>query len=112
MGCDIYSTLRELESKSRKGSRKTARVSVVRQAMGRIQALYRIEKRPKNVSPEERHRVRQEQSLPLVEKLGECLDDSIGRVPPQSVTEKATAYLDRKWPILVRRFPTLSSVYW
>jgi len=96
--------LRGQKSKSKKKTKKTARESVARQAMGQIQALYRIEKKLNDVSPEERHRVRQAESLPLVEALREWLDDSIDRVPPQSLTGKAMAYLDRQWPKLVRVF--------
>lgn len=96
--------LRGQKSKSKKRSKKTARESVARQAMRQIQALYRIEKKLAVVSPEERHRVRRAESLPLVEALREWLDDSIGRVPPQSLTGKAMAYLDRQWPKLVGVF--------
>lgn len=94
--------LRGQKSKSKKGSKKTARESRARQAMRQIQALYRIEKSVKEASPEERYRVRQEESRVVIEKLREWLDASIGTVPPQSLTGKAMAYLDRQWPKLVR----------
>ena len=96
--------LRGQKSTSKKKSKKTAKESVARAAMRQIQALYRIEKQLADVSPEERHRVRQAESLPLVETLRSWLDDSLGRVPPQSLTGKAMAYLDRQWPKLVRVF--------
>ena len=96
--------LRGQKSKSKKGSKKTTKESMARQAMGQIQALYRIEKKLKEASAEERHRARQAESLPLVEALRSWLDDSIDRVPPQSLTGKAMAYLDRQWPKLIRVF--------
>lgn len=96
--------LRGQKSKSKKKSKKTARESVARQAMRQIQALYRIEKKLKHATAEERHRVRQAESLPLVEALRAWLDTSISRVPPQSLTGKAMAYLDRQWPKLLRVF--------
>lgn len=96
--------LRGQRSKSRKSSKKTAKESVARKAMGQIQALYRIERKLNDASAEERHRVRQAESVPLVEALRAWLDDSIDRVPPQSLTGKAMAYLDRQWPKLVRVF--------
>jgi transposase len=96
--------LRGQKSKSKKKSKKTARESVARQAMRQIQALYRIEKKLKDATAEERHRVRQAESLPLVEALRAWLDTSISRVPPQSLTGKAMAYLDRQWPKLLRVF--------
>jgi transposase len=96
--------LRGQKSKSKKRSKKTARESVARQATQQIQALYRIEKKLKDAPPEERHRVRYEQSLPLVEKLRDWLTASIDKVPPQSLTGKAMTYLDRQWPKLIRVF--------
>ena len=78
--------------------------SKARQAMRQIQELYRIEKAVKEATAEERHRVRQERSLPVIEKLREWLDASIETVPPQSLTGKAMAYLDRQWPKLIRVF--------
>lgn len=96
--------LRGQKSKSRKGSKRTAKESIARQAMQRIQELYRIEKKLRDTSPEARHRARQAESLPLVEALRGWLDDSIEKVPPQSLTGKAMLYLDRQWPKLVRVF--------
>jgi transposase len=84
------------------GAKKTAKQSKARQALTQIQALYAIERSLKEASPEERHRERQVRSRPGVEKLREWLDASIGSVPPQSLTGKAMAYLDRQWPKLVR----------
>ena len=57
---------------------------------------------PEGRFPDERHRERQVRSRPVIEKLREWLDASIGSVPPQSLTGKAMAYLDRQWPKLVR----------
>ena len=37
-----------------------------------------------------------------MEALRAWLDASLGSVPPQSLTGKAMAYLDRQWPKLVR----------
>ena len=96
--------LRGQKSKSKKNSKKTAKESVARQAMRQIQELYRIEKSVKDATPEERRRVRQERSLPVIAKLRDWLTASIDKVPPQSLTGKATAYLDRQWPKLVRVF--------
>lgn len=38
----------------------------------------------------------------MIEKLRAWLDDSLISVPPQSLTGKAMAYLDRQWPKLIR----------
>ena len=53
-------------------------------------------------SPEARHQERQARSRPVLEKLRDWLDAGITSVPPQSLTGKAMAYLDRQWPKLIR----------
>lgn len=88
--------------RSKKGTKKSAKQSKARQALARIQELYRIERSLQDASPEVRQRERQERSGPVMEKLRAWLDASIGSVPPQSLTGKAMAYLDRQWPRLVR----------
>lgn len=88
--------------RSKKGAKRTTKQSKARQALTQIQALYAIERSLKGVSAEERHRERQVRSRPVVEKLRTWLDTSLGTVPPQSLTGKAMAYLDRQWPKLVR----------
>jgi transposase len=86
----------------KKGAKRPAKESKARQALSQIQGLYAIEKALKETSAEERHAVRQERSRPLVEKLRVWLDASKDIVPPQSLTGKAMAYMDRQWPKLVR----------
>jgi transposase len=88
--------------RSKKHSKPTPKQSKARQALSQIQALYVIERSLKEASPEERHRERQARSRPVIEKLRVWLDASKDTVPPQSLTGKAMAYLDRQWPKLVR----------
>ena len=86
----------------KKSSKRTTKESKARQALSQIQALYRIEREMKEASAEERLRVRQERTKPLIEKLRAWLDASIDSVPPQSLTGKAMHYMHRQWPKLVR----------
>jgi hypothetical protein len=86
----------------KKGAKRTAKESRARQALSQIQALYRIERDLTEATPEARHAARQERTKPLLEKLRSWLDESIDKVPPQSLTGKAMYYLDKQWPKLVR----------
>jgi transposase len=88
--------------RSKKNSKRSAKQSRARQALTQIQALYAIERSLQEVSVEERHRERQMRSRPVIEKLRVWLDASRDTVPPQSLSGKAMAYLDRQWPKLVR----------
>jgi len=72
------------------------------QGLAWIQKLYQIERQCQEKPPDERHRTRQERSRPVIEKLRAWLTDAIPRVPPQSLTGTALAYLDGQWPKLVR----------
>jgi transposase len=93
--------LRGQGKSKKKGAKRTAKESRARQALSQIQALYRIERELKGVSPDERHAARQLRSKPLLEKLREWLDASLDTVPPQSLTGKALHYMDGQWPKLM-----------
>jgi len=58
----------------------------------------------RSASSEERLRVRQAESLPVVARLRAWIDHAREVVVPQSLTGKAVAYLDAQWPRLVRVF--------
>lgn len=70
-------------------------------ALKKIQALYRIERDIKAMAPEERHRIRDLRSKPLLEELRNWLDQHIPIVPPRSALGKAMNYADKQWPKLI-----------
>jgi transposase len=90
--------------KGQGGSHKTrsAKQSKARQGLAFIQKLYKIERHMGDVPPDERHRIRQERSRPVMEAMRTWLDEAIGKVPPQSLSGKALGYADAQWPKLVR----------
>ena len=90
------------QRKSRKNAKRSAKQSKALQGLAFIQKLYRIERQIVEKPPDERHRIRQEQSKPILVKLRGWLDASLGSVPPQSLTGKALGYLDKQWSKLVR----------
>ena len=91
--------------KAQKNSAKKKRSlkeSKALQGLSFIQKLYKIERQIREKPPDEIHRIRQERSRPVIEKLRSWLTETIPRVPPQSLTGKALAYLDGQWPKLIR----------
>jgi hypothetical protein len=70
--------------------------------LAKIQKLYRIEKQIKEDSVEERYRVRQQQSVPILNKMKKWLDKSLPQVPPSSLLGKALYYLNNQWDHLIR----------
>jgi transposase len=67
-----------------------------------IQALYRIERECKDVSPKERYTVRQQKAKPLLDTLRAWLDTALPTVPSQTMIGKALTYLNNQWPKLMR----------
>jgi len=92
------------QSSGKGGGRRKPRHSQAEAGLRFVQELYAIERRVKEASPEERLRVRQAESLPVVARLRAWLDHAREVVVPQSLTGKAVAYLDAQWPKLVRVF--------
>ena len=71
-------------------------------ALQHIQKLYRIESEIKDQPPEEKQRIRQTQSAPLVAQYKAWLDKTIEQVPPKSALGKAIAYSLNQWPKLTK----------
>lgn len=71
-------------------------------ALEKIKLLYRIEKQVKQLNNEERLRVRQEQSIPILDGLHEWLMLQRQNVPDGSGTAKAIDYSLKRWGALTR----------
>jgi transposase len=72
------------------------------EAVSRIDALFAIERAINGLSPDERQRVRQERSRPLVEVLGRWLREQYAKLSPNSQVAKAIAYSLNGWDALLR----------
>ena len=90
-----------IKAQGKKGKRK-AKTGRATKGLAFIQKLYRIEKLARDVSVQERLRLRQEQAVPLLGEIRAWLDKSLPEVPPQSAVGKALNYLHGQWPKLVR----------
>jgi transposase len=82
--------------------KRSLKESKALQGLAFVQKLYKIERQIREKPPDEIYRTRQERSRPVAEKLRSWLTEAIPRVPPQSLTGKALAYLDGQWPKLIR----------
>ncbi len=67
-----------------------------------IKTLYAIETRIRGKPPDERLRVRQADSVPVLAKLRAWLDQMRPKIVPSSALGEALAYLDNHWDGLVR----------
>jgi transposase len=78
------------------------RLSHAKQAMNVIQALYRIEREAREMTPEQRFELRKIKAKPLLNDFRTWLDQVLPSVPPQSLTGKALHYVDNQWSKLLR----------
>ncbi len=78
---------------------KTQRALV---AIAYIKTLYAIERRIKDRPPDERLRVRQAESLPVLAKLREWLTNTRPKITPSSKLGEALKYMDDHWAGLIR----------
>jgi transposase len=75
---------------------------LVHDALARIGQLYGIEKRSKHFSDARRYTIRQKETVPLLEALGEWLTLQRRRVFPKSPIGQAVAYAHSNWTALCR----------
>ncbi len=99
VGCFAHARRKFADAKKLQSKGKTGKADI---ALGTIQKLYRIETEIKTKSPEEKYRIRQEKSAPLLKKHKQWLDKSAIQVPPKSAIGKAIAYSLNQWHKLVR----------
>ncbi len=90
----------------KKDARPSKKQAVAEVGLRYIQDLYKIERSVEEATPDQRLRVRQEKSVPIVWKLRAWLDDSLSVIVPKSLTGVALTYLDGQWEKLVRIFET------
>ena len=75
---------------------------IAEQAVRQIAQIYAVEREVKELSAEDRLRIRQEKSQPLVQTLYEWLMLNRQKVPEGSATAKAIDYSLRRWRALTR----------
>lgn len=71
-------------------------------ALTQIQKLYAIEREIKQLSVEEKYRIRQQQSLPILKELNTWMIQQYPLVTPKSAIGKALEYSMKRWEGLCR----------
>ena len=98
LGCWAHARRGFIDAKKAYGPGGTGKAD---EALALIQTLYRIEQNAKDHSPEERLALRQEQAVPVIDKLKKWLDTNTNRIAPKSLLGKAMYYLAHQWPRLI-----------
>jgi hypothetical protein len=73
-----------------------------KKGIDRIKKLYKIEDKIRHFLPEEKKKIRQEKSLPILEEFKNWIDELQGKITPKSRAGKAIRYACNEWKYLVR----------
>jgi hypothetical protein len=76
--------------------------AIAGEALQRIGALYTVEEQIRGKPPEERRKVRQAQSKPLLDSLRQWLETSLAKLSRKSDTTAAIRYALSRWDALAR----------
>lgn len=102
IGCWDHARRKFVEaSKAAPKQKKGHKVSKADVAIGKIRKLYAIEKRIKDLEPEQKTAQRQHLSQPVLADLKDWLQTNASRVPKDSLTYKAIQYTLNQWDLLV-----------
>ncbi len=96
LGCMAHARRKFVEAQ--KLQKKTGKAD---QAIAFIQKLYAIERQIKDQPPDERYEIRQQKSVPIIEKLKAWKDKSLATVMCESALGKALTYLHNQRDRLV-----------
>ncbi len=78
----------------------TKKAGKAHEAVSRIRKLYAVEDKAKGLSFAERKKLRQKESVPILDKMYKWLQLSINQAPPQSALGKAFGYMHNQWQYL------------
>jgi transposase len=102
VGCWAHARRKFDEAIKAQGKKGKAKAGRATKGLSYIQKLYRIEKLAREMSADERYRLRQEQAVPLLDDIRTWLNKSLPEVPPQSAVGRALHYLHGQWEKLAR----------
>jgi len=98
LGCWAHARRKFVEAQRAEPNGKSGRAN---SAVNVITQLYLIEKTSREMTVEQRHRLRQEKARPVLDKLRQWLEKTQPKVPPKSTLGKALTYLNNQWPRLI-----------
>jgi len=98
IGCMAHARRKFVEAQTVQPNHKTSRADW---AINHIKKLYRIEKNIKDLSVAEKHQIRQEQAIPLLNQFKQWLDKSANQVLPKSAIGNAIRYTLNQWDKLI-----------
>lgn len=101
LACWDHARRKFKEAKKAFKKTKNVKSSKSSEALNMIRKLYLIERKIKKRSNEQRYLTRQKESIPLLEKIKDWIDELLPQVPPKSLLGKALHYTHNLWQKLI-----------
>jgi len=101
IGCWDHARRKFIEASQAAPANQHNKVSKADEALGKIRKLYAVEKRIKDLDPEEKTQQRQLLSLPILDEIKDWLQTNISRIPKDSLTWTAMRYTLNQWALLI-----------
>ncbi len=101
LGCWDHARRKFKDAEKAQPKGKKAKTSKADQALSYINTLYRIEREIKQLTDNEKLTVRQQRTIPVLNKLKAWLDKHRAKIAKDSLTGKAMTYLYNQWEKLI-----------
>ena len=102
LGCFDHARRKFNDAIKAQPKKKNKGASVADIAMGKINALYRLERNIKGLTPTERYAHRQNIAVPLLNELHQWLEERLVKTDKSGLTYKAIYYTLNQWEKLIR----------
>ena len=101
LGCWDHARRKFKDAEKAQPKNKKTKITKADMALSMINKLYLIEREIKSHSPTEKFKVRQQKSVPQLNKLKKWLDNNRAKIAKDSLTGKAMTYLHNQWEKLI-----------
>jgi len=101
LGCWDHARRKFKDAEKAQPKGKKVKASKADQALSYINALYRVERGIKLLSDDEKLEIRQQRTVPILNKLRAWLDNHRAKITKDSLTGKAMTYLHNQWEKLI-----------
>jgi len=102
LGCFDHARRKFVEAQKAQPKGQQVKTSKADVGLSKINALYRLERAIKDLSPMEKYQRRQQVAVPLLNTLKDWLEQQISRVAKGTLTYKAIYYSLNQWDKLIR----------
>ncbi|MFT7184703.1 MAG: transposase [Pseudohongiellaceae bacterium] len=101
LGCWDHARRKFKDAEKAQPKDKKTKITKADMALSMINKLYLIEREIKSLNPTEKLKVRQQKSVPQLNKLKKWLENNREKIAKDSLTGKAMTYLHNQWEKLI-----------